>query len=206
KVVLYDRPNASDQVTGATLAFSDGTSVTVPSLANAGTATTVSFAARTVTRLTFTVTSVSSATKNVGLSELQAWTPATAAPVVAQNVAGVASVTASSQNTAAGQGAAKAVDGVAAGAPANPTAEWVTNGGGRGATLTLTWATPVTLDRVVLYDRPNLSDRITGGTLTFSSGSQVSVPSLSNSGAATTVSFSTRTVTRMTFTVTSVSL
>ena len=54
---------------------------------------------------------------------------------------------------------------------------------------------PVTLDRVVLYDRPNLEDRVTAGALVFSDGSTVTVGSLSNSGGATTVTFPARSVT-----------
>ena len=74
--MLFDRPNLFDRVTGGTLTFSDGSRVAVPSLANSGAATTVSFTPRTVTQLTFTVTSVSLLTSNVGLAEIQAWTPA----------------------------------------------------------------------------------------------------------------------------------
>jgi len=42
-VVLYDRPNATDQITGGTLTFSDGSSVAVGSLANDGSPVTVAF-------------------------------------------------------------------------------------------------------------------------------------------------------------------
>jgi hypothetical protein len=73
KVVLYDRPNANDQITGATLTFSDGSTVQVPALNNDGTATTVTFPAKTTTSLKVTVTSVSASTQNVGLSEIQAF-------------------------------------------------------------------------------------------------------------------------------------
>ena len=79
-VVLFDRPNGSDQVTGGTLTFSDGSTVAVPSLDNAGGAVTVSFTARTTSSLRFTVNSVSAGTSNVGLAELQAWTPGSSTP------------------------------------------------------------------------------------------------------------------------------
>ena len=74
RVVLYDRPNPGDQITAATLTFSDGTTVAVPALDNAGKATTVNFAARSTTSLRLTVTTVSGTTKNIGLAELQAYT------------------------------------------------------------------------------------------------------------------------------------
>ncbi len=38
QVVLYDRPNSTEQITSATLSFSDGSSVTVGALNNDGTA------------------------------------------------------------------------------------------------------------------------------------------------------------------------
>lgn len=123
----------------------------------------------------------------------------------ASNLAATATVTASSQNTASGQGAAKAVDGSTLGYPADATREWATVGGKAGSWLQLTWASAITIDRVVLYDRPNTDDRITGGTLTFSDGSSVPVTTLSNSGGATTFTFAARTVTSVRLTVKSVS-
>ncbi len=72
-VVLYDRPNSSDQVTSATLTFSDGSTVSVGALPNDGSPLVVSFAARATSSLLFTVTGVGSGTQNVGLAEIQAW-------------------------------------------------------------------------------------------------------------------------------------
>ena len=246
-VVLFDRPNTSDQVTAGTLTFSDGSTVAVPSLDNAGAAVTVTFAARSTTSLRFTVTGVSASTGNVGLAELQAWAsgsttttpppprlrrdhdsagddnpaghdsagdhdstdhdpvtttpPATTPPVTttppatttpapsATNVAGSATVTASSENAADGQTAVKAVDGVVDGYPGDYSKEWATKAGKAGSWLQLTWPGPVTLGSVVLFDRPNTSDQVTAGTLTFSDGSTVAVPALNNAGAGVTVTF-----------------
>jgi len=121
------------------------------------------------------------------------------------NIASLAAVTASSENPADGQQATKAVDGVVDGYPGDYTREWATSGQRAGAWIRLSWATPYVVDRVVLYDRPNLSDRVTAGTLTFSDGTTVSVTSLSNNGAAKIVTFTPRTATSATFTVTAVS-
>jgi hypothetical protein len=115
-----------------------------------------------------------------------------------------ATATASTQNTGDGQTAAKAIDGAAVGYPVDYSREWVTNRQGVGAWLQLTWTNAVTLDHVVLYDRPNLNDQITGGTLTFSDGSSVTVPSLANDGTAVSVSFAPRTATWVRFTATTV--
>jgi LmbE family N-acetylglucosaminyl deacetylase/mannose/fructose/N-acetylgalactosamine-specific phosphotransferase system component IIB len=296
-VVLYDRPNTNDQVTGGTLTFSDGSTVNVPSLNNNGAATTVTFPAKTTTSVLFTVTSVSSTTTNVGLAEIEIFAPQsggggnnapptadagadqvvstgatvqldgsasydpggnpsyqwtqTSGPAVTlsnptsvkptftapsgatsltfqlvvadgsqtsdpssvtiavkeqeANVAPQASVTASSQNTSTGQTAAKAIDGVIDGYPGDYTKEWATVGGGAGSWLKLAWTSPQTINKVVLYDRPNANDQVTGGTLAFSDGTTVNVPSLNNDGSATTVTFPAVTTTSLLFTVTSVS-
>jgi hypothetical protein len=235
RVVLYDRPNAKDQITGGVLTFSDGSTVTVPALDNTGLATSVSFPDTATTSLRLTVTTVSGTTRNVGLAELQAYpgteapaptvpgteepaptVPGTEEPVPTvpdpvlpvtepANIAGSASVTASSQNTASGQTAVKAVDGVIAGHPVDATREWATVGGRAGSYLDLAFPATVTLNRVVLYDRPNASDQITGGTLTFSEGSTLAVTALDNSGKATTFTFPARVTSGLRLTVTTVS-
>jgi LmbE family N-acetylglucosaminyl deacetylase len=121
------------------------------------------------------------------------------------NLAGTATVTASSEDVADQQTATKAIDGVADGYPGDYTKEWATAGEGVGAWLQLTWATPVQLNAVVLHDRPNPYDQITGATVTFADGTTVAVPVLDNSGGATTVTFPARVTTSLTLTVTSVS-
>ena len=121
------------------------------------------------------------------------------------NIAPLATVSASSQNTGTGQLAIKAVDGVADGYPGDSTREWATAGQRAGAWIRLVWTTAYTVDRVVLYDRPNSNDQVLSGTLTFSDGSTVAVGALSNGGAGVTLSFTPREVTSVTFTVNSVS-
>lgn len=72
-VTLFDRPNLDDQVTGATLEFSDGSSVPVPALPNNGSGLTIRFPVRTVTSVRMKITSVSTTTTEVGLAEFEAW-------------------------------------------------------------------------------------------------------------------------------------
>jgi len=122
------------------------------------------------------------------------------------NLALVATATASSQNTSTSQLASSAIDGVISGYPNDVTAEWATEGGGVGSWLLLTWATSYTLDHVVLYDRPNLNDQITSGTLTFSDATSVSFGSLPNDASSgLTVSFPAKITTSLKMTVTGVS-
>jgi len=212
RVVLYDRPNLSDQITGGNIQFSDGSSIPVGTLNNDGTGVTIDFPARTVTSLQFNITSVSSTTKNVGLSEIQLYnlsgSTATATPTptsATTDVALSATATASSQNTSTGQTAAKAIDGVVAGYPSDTAAEWATVNGGAGSWLKLTWSSAHTVSRIVLYDRPNLSDQVTGGTIQFSDGTSITVGPLNNDGSAVTLTFPSKTITSLQFNVTSVS-
>jgi hypothetical protein len=73
RVALSDRTNRNDQVLAGTLTFSDGSSVAVGALDNAGAVIELDFSARQITWLRFTVTQVSTTTANVGLEEIQAW-------------------------------------------------------------------------------------------------------------------------------------
>jgi LmbE family N-acetylglucosaminyl deacetylase len=123
--------------------------------------------------------------------------------VPGSNIAGSAVVQASSQDPT--QPALAAVDGVVGGYPDDSANEWSTLGGGAGSWLSLSWASPVVLDQVVLFDRPNTADQVTGGTLTFSDGSTVVVPALTNDGSAVPISFSPRATSSVLFTVNSVS-
>ncbi len=306
RVVLYDRPNTSDQITGATLTFSDNSTVTVGALNNAGAGVVVNFTQVLTTRVKVTVTTVSGTTRNVGLSDIEVYgvpptignlpptanagpdqtvnagsavfldgrasadpnsdpityqwaqttgpivalmggntsTPTFSAPsgltvstvltfalVVnddhynsfadlvkvtvtpaggvnlppAVNIASLATVTASSENSGTNQLAIKAVDGIAGGYPGDYTKEWATVNGVAGSWLDLNWTTLYQVDHLVLYDRPNTDDQITSATLTFSNGTMVTVGALNNAGAGVTVNFTPVLTNRVKVTVTTVS-
>lgn len=121
------------------------------------------------------------------------------------NIAPLASVMASSQNTSTGQLAIKAIDGIADGWPGDFTREWATVGQGAGAWITLSWPAAYRVDRVVLFDRPNADDQIIAGSLIFSDGSSVAVGTLDNSGAPVEIAFAARAITSLTLSITAVS-
>jgi len=121
------------------------------------------------------------------------------------NMALTATATASSADTNAGQGAAKAIDGVVDGYPGNYSREWATNGGGAGSWLTLTWGSAQTLSQIVLHDRPNSSDQITSATLTFGDGTVIPVGALPNDGTGLVIPLPNISTTTVTLTVTAVS-
>jgi hypothetical protein len=126
------------------------------------------------------------------------------APAGLVNVASLATVTASSQTTSTGQLAIKAVDGIISGYPGDYTKEWATNGGKAGSWLKLVWATPQTVSKIVLYDRPNLNDQITAATIKFSDGTTLTTGALNNDGTALTITFAAKTITSIELDVTSV--
>jgi hypothetical protein len=110
------------------------------------------------------------------------------------NIAGIAKVTVSSENTSTGQLGIKAVDGVIDGYPGNYTKEWATVSQMAGAWIQLDWSSGATISQVILHDRPNLTDNISSGTLMFSDGSSVPVGTLPSDGTGLSVLFSARTV------------
>jgi alpha-glucosidase (family GH31 glycosyl hydrolase) len=117
------------------------------------------------------------------------------------NIAPTAHVTVSSGEPVKGL-----IDGRVGGYPGDRTAEWATRGEHAGAWAKLAWATPQTVDRVVLFDRPNPDDHVTGGTIEFSDGSHVAFGPLDNdAGRGTDVRFPARAVTSLKITVTGVS-
>ena len=106
-------------------------------------------------------------------------------PGLGTNIAGEATALASSQNTRATQTADKAIDGCINGYPGDPSCEWATAYLQTvGNWLELRWDTPRIVDRIVLYDRPNTSDNIVSGTVTFSEdGSSLTIGPLDPAGA-----------------------
>lgn len=128
-----------------------------------------------------------------------------------------ATVTASSESVhsdrVSDQSARKAVDGVLDGYATGlsyghtrfPHGEWKSVNEKAGAWINLEWDSPKTINKVVLYDRPNQTDHILGGTLVFGDGSSVKVGSLSNDGRPVEIGFEPRSVSSVKFVVDSVS-
>lgn len=108
----------------------------------------------------------------------------------AANATVTASTEMSSKDRKNDRSAIKAVDGVldgeAGGLPYGhmrfPHAEWVTNQETAGAWINLDFQTKKEINKVTLYDRPDMNNQITGGTLIFDDGSQIQVGELPNNG------------------------
>jgi hypothetical protein len=129
-------------------------------------------------------------------------TPSTEVILSPDNVARTAHVTVS--GTEGGYTPEGAVDGIAGGYPNDKANEW-SAGSKVGASLTLTWDAPQTVDHVALYDRPNTNDQVTAGTLTFSDGSVIPFGALPDDGRTPlTLRFPPKTITSLTFKVSAV--
>src|SRR5262249_21742711 len=86
--------------------------------------------------------------------------------------------------------------------PGSPDHEWASNGEGHGAWLRLAWSSPVTIDRVVLHDRPNAVDNVDDAAiLADDTGVPVSTGPLAPDGAPTEVMLGERTISALTFMV-----
>ena len=110
------------------------------------------------------------------------------------NLAPYAVATASSENSGRGQDASKAIDGFVDGYPNDPLKEWSSVYQLAGAWIQLTWPSAQNIFRVVLHDRVNPDDQILAGTLRFSDGSTVAVPTLPNDGTGLRINFASRNV------------
>jgi LmbE family N-acetylglucosaminyl deacetylase len=110
------------------------------------------------------------------------------------NMATTATVTTSS--VATGSSGARAVDGMI-----DSAKEWVSNNQTAGAWTQLTWSTSRKIGQVNLFDRNDTSQNVLTGTLSFSDGSSISVGELPTTGAMKAVTFATKTVTWVKFTV-----
>ena len=139
-------------------------------------------------------------------SEGQSTPTPTPTPILTNNnIAPAAVVSASSENISTNQQAIKAIDGYIDGYPNDHTREWATQSQGKGTYLKLVWPTPHTINKIILYDRPNLNDQITSGTLTFSDGTSIPVGTLNNDDSAVTFTFSTKTINSVRLDITGVS-
>jgi hypothetical protein len=110
-----------------------------------------------------------------------------------RNIAPLATVTVSSEDTSRGQTG----EGVADGQP--DASQWSSAGEGAGAWITLTWDHPATVSEIDLYDRPDPIDNVLGGTLTFDDGTMIGVHALPASGAPERVAFPPKTIHSVTF-------
>lgn len=70
-MLLFDRPNLSDQIKGAKVTFSDKSTFTVGELKNDGSVNYFTLPKKSITSLLFTITKVSGSTSNIGLSEIK---------------------------------------------------------------------------------------------------------------------------------------
>lgn len=117
------------------------------------------------------------------------------------NIAFLAAVTVSSENTLNHQLGMNAVDGLIDGAPRFPGHAWATVGETAGAWIRLSWPHGYTVNRIVLYGHPDPESNITGAMLAFSDGSSLPVGALPANGSGHEIAFAPKTIEWVQFTV-----
>jgi glycosyltransferase involved in cell wall biosynthesis/LmbE family N-acetylglucosaminyl deacetylase len=105
------------------------------------------------------------------------------------NIACLANVSVSSENTATDQLGIKAIDGLIDGYPRFPGNEWATMKETAGAWIRLSWPQVHTVNKIILYGHPNPQNNITSATLDFSDGSSIQVGALPEKGNDYEISF-----------------
>jgi hypothetical protein len=119
------------------------------------------------------------------------------------DVARLANATSSSSEH--GYSPAGVIDGNASGYPHGKQFEWASDHEKTGAWVKLEWAQPQTIDTIWIYDRPNTTDQVLGGVLTFDDGTTLDVGELPNDGTKPNeLSFPAKTARSVTFQITKV--
>ncbi|MCA9734517.1 VCBS repeat-containing protein, partial [candidate division KSB1 bacterium] len=115
-------------------------------------------------------------------------------PVLAENIAAQALLTASSENEKWKQTVDKAVDGFVDGYPGDYTKEWVATTDPVGTWFNLEFEDGRVIDKIILHDRINFSDQILEMQLTFDSGDRIMTGPLPNDGAPLVIEFTPKTI------------
>ncbi|WP_312336602.1 DUF7402 domain-containing protein [Anaerospora hongkongensis] len=118
------------------------------------------------------------------------------------NIALLASVRVSSENLATDQLGCKVIDGISEGYPRFPKNEWASLGETAGAWIQLNWSQAHNVNKIVLYDRPNLKDNIISATLSFSDGTWIDTGPLPNNGSSYEILFAPKSINWVKLTVT----
>lgn len=192
KAIFYDLTSAEDNIVSGTMTFSDGTKVEFGALNPDGTATEVALP-KTITCDSVVIHVVAHEdSMYAGLDEVELLDPS------GNNVAIEATAEASSvlpdgdpywyipEQFTGWHVAQKAINGVAS--VKRPAAgaenEWASQGEPL-PWITLKWVSPIKIGTIVLFDRVNGDDWITGGEITFSDGTVVTFGELDDVGFPT---------------------
>ncbi|MCU6708059.1 glycosyl hydrolase-related protein [Paenibacillus sp. J5C_2022] len=177
RIVIYDRPGNDDANSGI-LTFSDGSSMEVSGIPGDGSPKLVHFPTKHVYWMKFQITG--GVGPNVGINEIEAYDV---------NLAYNAEATVSSEHASNKKYGYKLNDGIIGWDNEGEWSSTETNPWAR-----LDWGNPVTVRRVVLYDRWHPNDNARSGILSFSDGTSISVTGIPDDGEEKVVTFDAKTV------------
>jgi subtilisin family serine protease len=182
KVVIYGRPNRFDSIQNAKITLSNGYTMTLGEIPSGGAAKEIYFPTAQITWLEFKVLETSAA--NAGLTEIEAYYE----PIsnTTTNIARQANAVASSEYSG-NYRATNAIDGVIG---QWDQGEWAAQGSwDRTPWIKLYWNTPQTVNKVVVYGRPNRFDSIQNAKITLSNGYTMTLGEIPSGGAAKEIYF-----------------
>jgi spore germination protein YaaH/lysophospholipase L1-like esterase/uncharacterized protein YjiK len=194
KIVIYGRPNKFDSIQNARITLSNGYSMDIGEIPSGGAAKEIYFPTAQITWLEFTV--IESSAINPGLTEIEIYNEST---TNSSNLAKLTSSVTSSSNYSSAYTASNAKDGIKG---IWDQGEWAAQGSwDKTPTLRLTWATPQTANKIVIYGRPNKFDSIQNARITLSNGYSMDIGEIPSGGAAKEIYFPTTQITWLEFTV-----
>ncbi len=91
-------------------------------------------------------------------------------------------ITFSSESRSDSQFASAVIDGIVDGFPKDDTKEWSTEYQGKYGWINLDWKSEQIIKTITFFDRPNIDDNVTGGTVIFDNWQSFNIGELDNSG------------------------
>jgi subtilisin family serine protease len=194
RIVVYGRPNKYDKISNARITLSNGYSAVIGEIPVGGASKVVQVPTSQITWLQIDV--LETTALNPGITEIELYYQ----PVYTNktNIAQSASVYASSEYSYSYR-ATNAVDGIIG---AWDTGEWAAQGSwDKYPYLTLSWTVPQTINKLVIYGRPNKFDGIQNAIITFSNGQVITLGEIPSGGAAREIYFPAMQITWLEFKV-----
>jgi len=195
KIVIYGRPNKYDSIQNARIILSSGYSAYIGEIPAGGAPKIIYLSSpQQITWLKFKITETSAL--NPGLTEIEVYNESESEK--SSNTAKLSTASASSQYSSS-YSASCAIDGIIG---QWNIGEWAANGStDKKPWLKLLWNTPQTINKIVIYGRPNKYDKISNARITLSNGYSRNIGEIPIGGAPKIIYIPTVKITWLKFNV-----